>query len=187
MRLFVAIEAPEDWVDAAREVQRSLPDLVRRRARLTDPANLHITLKFIGEVEETELPIICHTLAEALPPVNVDLSLGGLGTFGTPARTSVVWLAVAGNLEALTALARRADAAAAEALGLPLDDRPYHPHLTIARVRQSVPPAERRQIADAVRAMQPPPPTSFTAHEAVLIHSTLGPDGARYECLGRWG
>jgi 2'-5' RNA ligase len=187
VRLFVAIEAPEAWVHAAREVQRSLPDLVRRRARLTDPANLHITLKFIGEVEETELPIIRHTLAEALPPVAVDLSLGGLGTFGAPARTSVVWLAVGGDLEALSALARRADAAVAEALHLPLDDRAYHPHLTIARVRQPVPPAERRQIADAVRAMPAPPPTSFVAREAVLIHSTLGPDAARYACLGRWG
>ena len=187
MRLFVAIKAPEPWVDAAREVQHSLPDLVRRRARLTDPANLHITLKFIGEVVETELPIIRHTLAEALPPVNVDLSLGGLGTFGAPARTSVVWLAVAGDLEALNALARRAEAAVAEALGLPLDDRPYHPHLTIARVRQPLPPAERRQIADVVRTMSSPPPTSFTAYEAVLIHSTLRPDGAHYECLGRWG
>jgi RNA 2',3'-cyclic 3'-phosphodiesterase len=187
MRLFVAVEAPDAWREAAAAVQRALPAEVREHARLVDLANMHVTLRFIGEVEEADVPALESALAEALPPVEVELTLGSVGTFGQPARTSVVWLGVAGDLEGLSALARRADAAVDAALGLEPETRRYFPHLTLARVRNGVPAAARRAIAEWAREVPAPPPHHFVAREALLVRSRLGGEGARYQVLGRYG
>ncbi|MEX2374786.1 MAG: 2'-5' RNA ligase family protein, partial [Dehalococcoidia bacterium] len=72
-------------------------------------------------------------------------------------------------------------------LGLPPEDRPYHPHITLARVRQQISPDQRRHIAEAVRDVDPPAAPLFAVREAVLIHSHLSPGGSRYEVLGRCG
>lgn len=192
MRLFVAIEAPESWRDAGRRIQAALPDSVRRQARLVDPANMHITLRFIGEVDEVLVPGLQETLGRSLPPVDLQLELGRVNTFGAPARTSVVWLGVGGDVEGLRALALRADQAVAEALGLPPgefppEERRYSPHITLARVRRQVSSEQRHHLAEIIQTLGPPAGLPFVAHEATLIHSSLGPHGSRYETLGRWG
>lgn len=186
MRLFVAIEAPEEWRAEAACIQQALPATVRQQVRLVDPVNMHVTLRFIGEVNEAALPALHDALDRALPPVRVDLSLDGIGTFGAPARTSVVWLGVGGKLDGLRSLASGADEAVAQALDLPHEGRPYNPHITLGRVRQQVSADERREIVAATRAIAPPPALPFTASEVVLIRSHLGPGGSRYEVLGRW-
>jgi len=185
MRLFVAVEAPEAWREAAAAVQRALPPEVRKHARLVDTGNLHVTLRFIGEVDEADVPRLQAALAEALPPVEVSLSLGTVGTCGPPARTSVVWLGVVGDVAGLSALAARADAAVDAALGREPEQRRYFPHLTLARIRNGVPPAARREIAAWARGVEPPPAHPFVAREAVLVRSRLGGEGARYQVLGR--
>ena len=65
-------------------------------------------------------------------------------------------------------------------------DRELRPHLTLARVRRRANAAARRAIAEAVAALDPPPPHAFRAAEIVLFRSQLGPDGARYEALERF-
>jgi len=186
VRLFVGIEAPETWRDAGRRVQEALPPAVREHARIVDPGNMHLTLRFIGEVEARVLPALQLALAGTLPPVALHLELTGIGTFGAPARTSVAWLGVGGDIEALHALASRADEAVATVLGSPLEERGLQPHITLARVRRQATPADRCLIAEAVAAIPLPPPLPFEAREAVLIESHLGSGGSRYEVLGRW-
>lgn len=186
MRLFVAIQAPDTWREAAQEVQRTLPASVRDHARLVDAGNLHITLRFIGEVAAEQAPALDRALAGALPPVQLSLHLDGVHTFGGPARTSAVWLGVGGDLDALHALATRADHAVATALGVPAEDRPFTPHLTLARVRRQAGPRERRSLAEAVGGLPPPPRVPYDAREAVLLRSRLQPSGARYKPLAHY-
>ena len=187
MRLFVAIEVPESWRAEGTRIQKAFPSTIREQTRLVDAANMHITLRFIGEVDEPALPALRSALAHARLPVAITLALAGIGTFGAPARTSVVWLGIGGDLNGLRSLARCADGAVVTALELPAETRAYHPHITLARVRQQVPADERRVIATAMGAIPPPSALPFVAHEVVLIRSHLDAQGARYEVLERWG
>lgn len=186
MRLFVALEAPPAWQREAEVIQRTLPPGIQRGARLVDLANMHITLRFIGEVADLDTPRLKAALARHLPPIDLELRLGPIGAFGAPARTSVVWLGIEGDLDALTALHHRANAAVEEALGLPAEGRRYTPHVTLARLRDRVPPEDRRALAIHLRTLPPPSPSPFTARQALLIRSHLTPTGPRYEPLAHY-
>ena len=186
-RLFVAVEVPDGWRDAARAAraavdgrQSGLP------LRWVDPALMHLTLRFLGEVDEQALEPLQRELAAGVPPVDVELALGPAGSFGAPGRTAVAWLAVRGDGEGLRALAERVEAAVVAA-GLPSEDRPLRPHLTLARVRRGASTQQRRAVAEAIAALDPPPPAAFRARSVALVRSHLGREGPRYETLSRYG
>lgn len=188
MRLFVAIELPEPWL---REAARALDALT---AALGDDADvlrpvalgrMHLTVRFLGEVDEELVPALDAALRAAVPPVGVDLEPNAPGTFGSAARTSVVWLGLGGDLDALRALAGRVESAV-EAVGLPAERRELRPHVTLARVRQRASATQRRAIASAVSALDPPGPHPHRVAEVVLVRSHLGAGQPRYEVLGRY-
>jgi RNA 2',3'-cyclic 3'-phosphodiesterase len=192
MRLFVGIDAPPAWREAAATIQRELtaqlPRELTRAIRPFDPALMHLTLRFLGEVDEAALRDLQAALDEHAPPVDLELALGAAGTFGAPARTSVAWLGIEGDLNGLRALTRRVH----EGTGaiVPVERRTsFSPHLTLARVRRETSPEERRAIAEAVRALTPPDrdSTAIRARELVLIRSHLGASQPRYEVLSRHG
>lgn len=186
MRLFIALDAPAAWQREAEAIQRALPPVVREGARLVDLENLHVTLRFVGEVADLDTPRLRASLRRHLPPVDVKLELGRVGMFGAPARTSAVWIGIDGDVGGLRALHDRANAAVEEALGLPFDEARFTPHITLARVRNRVSQVDRRAIAEHVRSLPPPSAAPFVAREALLIRSHLGSDGARYEVLDRY-
>ena len=113
----------------------------------------------------------------AAPPMT--LRLAGAGRFGSPRRPQVFWAGLEGNVREVTELARRL-AAAARALRLPVEDRPFRAHLTVGRWRPQRPAdgALPEQLAD-YRGPEWPVP------EVRLLESHLGPD-PRYEALASW-
>lgn len=135
MRLFTAVDIPE-------EVREHLRALVARWKPLAhigwSPVdNLHITTKFIGEWPEARLDEMKRAL-HAIPPGGVfEVAVRGLGWFPNDRRPRVLWAGVEGG-DALLSLARATEEAVA-ALGVPIETRPYSPHLTLARIRESVP------------------------------------------------
>ena len=135
MRLFVAIDIPAEIKDALRcFVSRLRPTATIGWIPVD---NLHITTKFIGETPEPRLDEIKRTLTAV--PVNgaIDIAVKGLGWFPNPRRPRVFWAGVGGG-EPLRALARATEQAVA-ALGVPIEERVYSPHLTLARIREAVP------------------------------------------------
>jgi 2'-5' RNA ligase len=174
MRLFIALEVPEAW---RREADR---------LGLVDPALMHLTLRFLGEVDEDLVPALQDALERETPPLDLALSLAPAGTFGPPHRTSIAWLGVSGDLEALQALAANVERAVVEC-GLPGEERPLRPHLTLARLHQAATPDQRRAVAEAVGALEPPAPAPYRPTEVVLVHSHLGGSQPRYEVLSRHG
>ena len=191
MRLFLAIAIPDAWRrEAARaldELTAALDDGARPLLRPVAADRLHLTLRFLGEVDSALLAPLQRALAEAVPRVAVDLELAPAGSFGPAARTSVAWLGVGGDLAALRDLAARVERAVVAA-GLPRDPRAPReprPHLTLARVRPRAAAAQRRAIAHAVAALAPPPPLPHRSEQLVLIHSRLTGDGPSYEALQR--
>jgi 2'-5' RNA ligase len=188
LRLFVAVELPPAWLKALEALQEKLrrrlrpEDLGGARLRWVRPEGIHVTLKFLGEVNAERLGAIEEALRTAVPrPPAVRLRLGGAGGFNRGARPTVVWAAVDGDTDALARLAAAVDAAVTP-LGFPPERRPFAAHLTLARVPEDLarPYWDRLKAAVAATAAPAPPP-AMVVEEVALMRSRLRPDGARYE------
>ncbi len=154
--------------------QRPLPSL-----RWVRPDAIHLTLKFLGETAADKVPAIEAALRQALAGLSpLRVELGPLGTFGGR-RPRVLWIGVAGDVDRLKDLQARVERAL-RSLGFPREERPYSPHLTLARVPPSgaIGPA----LEEALAAV-PPPQAAMDVREVSLMLSRLGPAGAAYERL----
>ncbi|MGE0481169.1 MAG: RNA 2',3'-cyclic phosphodiesterase [Phycisphaerae bacterium] len=179
MRAFFAIELDEPTRDAiARFVQTESQRL--REARWCTAAQLHVTLKFLGEVDDRAVPelvAIGRAAAAALAPF--DLRVSGLGGFPTPRRPRVLWMGV----EDATASARRwlADVEPGlAARGFPAETRPFQPHLTLARSRD---PAGSTALGAWLARREAPPARTVAVTHFTLFQSVLKPSGAEYRVL----
>ena len=186
MRLFVAAEVPETWRAIASAAVEAVARTSQVPMRIVHPSLLHITLRFLGEVDETRVPALDAALARRVPPVDVALTLGPPSTFGPPARTQVVWLGVRGDIEGLRGVVRRVDLALADA-GVEPADRRFAPHLTLARLDRRATTEERRLIAEVVAAMPPPEPFPLRVRSIALVRSTLGGPRPVYDRIARYG
>lgn len=179
MRLFVALEIPEP---PRRDLRRRV-DAVRDRlprARWVDLDNLHLTLLFLGETAEGDVPALAAGLREAFarcPPLDLRLVSGGTFPPGRPAR--VAWIGVEAP-DALVTLQADVTRAAVDALGFAPEERAYHPHATLARC----PDPWRREAIDKFKtAFTGPVGPPFVADHGVLFESKLSPKGARYRAV----
>ncbi|MEV4689643.1 RNA 2',3'-cyclic phosphodiesterase [Micromonospora echinospora] len=181
MRLFAAIYPPAVAVVDLTARVKGLRVASARHARLADPANLHLTLAFLGEVPDVRLPDVEHALASAARSARSPrLCLAAGGSFGQ-GRSTVLWVDVRGDVEALDALARSIRGALCEA-GLPCDDKPFRAHLTIARPGDRVPEADLHADRDTLNGYVGP---QWSAGEVVLVRSHPG-GTPRYTRVAAW-
>lgn len=176
MRLFVALEVPEP---VRREVARRVAGLRDRlpRAKWVDPENIHLTLLFLGETPADKVPALSAKLREAFArhaPMTVRLSGGGTFPPKRPAR--VAWIGMEAP-EELAAVQADAVAAAVEAVGFEPEERPFRPHVTLARCDPNWPRDAADKLTSAFPGEIGPP---FTVDRGVLMESKLSPRGARY-------
>jgi 2'-5' RNA ligase len=188
VRLFAAVEVPDgvrDWLDHALSPLR---ERAPTALRWTDPASWHVTLAFYGEVPPTALDPLEQRLRRAVArrPVPL-LGLGGLGSFGSPRASRVLWVGIDGDVATLRSVAASAQAAGRRVgVGPPAADasRPFRPHLTLARAR----PAADVQALLAAGLSPSADGWRWRAEQAVLVRSDLGagPGGtARHTVLAR--
>lgn len=175
-RLFVALELPEAVREAvARRVEEHRGDLPH--ARWIHPSALHLTLVFLGDVDDGPLPALTEALGAAFAPhPPLTLELAGAGTFPPPApreRARVAWLGVRveGGVERLQALQGDVAEAARATVDHQPDRRPYSPHLTLARPRK---PWRQRDAREFVVAFRESVADPFPVTEGQLIRSELG-------------
>lgn len=178
MRLFVALRPPPDAIGELWTASEALRR-EQQRLRWALPQQWHLTLAFLGEVgEETTSNLVerLGRVAARHPPLS--LSLGGAGRFGN----RVLWIRVRGETDRLRRLAVSVRAAARRAR-LPVEDRPYRPHLTLARARDGA------DLQPAVAALSGFEGRVWTVDELHLVCSHLGtgPGGtARHESHASW-
>src|SRR5262245_27980541 len=135
MRLFLAAEIDAGVRAKVAALPRELSSLTTR-ARWTRTEGLHLTLRFFGEVAPERAESLGAKLAEALAGLPAfELELRGGGVFPDRGRPRVLWVGVAHPPQALFDLVSRAEACA-RALGFTQEDRPFSPHLTVARFRE---------------------------------------------------
>lgn len=180
MRLFVAITPP---ATALAGIDAAVAPLRAARPELTwsSPESWHVTLAFLGEVDEAVVPRLAVRLERAAGRhPRLELSTAGAGAFPTAPRARVLWTGVRGDPAALRAMSASVAAGASRA-GAPPPGAPrrFRPHITLARCRQ---PADVRPLVTALAGYSGP---AWTADRIHLIRSYLGPR-PRYESLGDW-
>lgn len=134
LRAFLAIDLEEDIRDRALELARRLAE-ARPDVKWVEPENLHLTIKFLGDIDDVE----AWKLSQSLEPVikscaRFPLTLEGLGVFPAMDRPRTLWIGVSEGEPALLELAEAVEAKT-RALGYPGEQRRFHPHLTLGRVR----------------------------------------------------
>jgi 2'-5' RNA ligase len=179
MRLFVAINLPEEVRQGLWEATQPLR-AVSYPIRWVAPESIHLTLKFLGEVapeRETEIGAALERAAEGTKPFTVGIE--GFGAFPTTERPRVVWSGCEG-VPPLELLQHRLEQQM-EGLGFPIEGRPFHPHLTLGRVKRN---AKRSDLEGFAAALEPLVyGTEVTATSLDLMQSTLSREGARYTVL----
>lgn len=182
LRVFCAVELPEEVREAAAEhVARLRRDFPEARASWPRAASLHVTLKFIGEVEAARVEALSRAAAEAAEgSAPFGLSVEEAGTFPPRGAARVLWLGVRDESGGLARLQRRLEEAC-EAAGFAREGRAFKPHLTVARLRPS---KDAPAISDAHRR-RTFGPYSFKVSGLLVMRSELGPGGSRYTPLSR--
>jgi 2'-5' RNA ligase len=177
VRLFVAIDIPDELRDAIEnDVVGGLRDRVPG-ARWTRPEGRHLTLAFLGNVSEDRVGDIRSAVATAASQHEAfEASFDGVGGFPNLRRPRVLWIGIGVGAEPLSALARSV-CLALEPLGFPPEDRPLQGHLTLARFK----PPKIVDVPAVAVGLDP-----FAVNEIVLFQSRLHPKGARYEALERF-
>src|SRR6266576_6895415 len=181
MRLFVALAIPEEIRERLASLLRELKN-ADPAPRWIPPQNLHVTLKFIGEVASERGTAIGEALAEIRLGKQIYLEFRGLGFFPNARRPRVLWT----EIESSNDLARLASTIdrALWPLGIPLETKPFVPHLTIARFKQpQVSPALSAEIAKHQICTF----GTISAAEFHLMESTLKSSGAEYTTLRSFG
>ena len=172
IRLFVGLPFPETIRERLAGLCSGLPG-----ARWVKPENLHLSLRFIGEVEEHLAEEIGRDL-EAVRAPAFDVTLSGVGTFGQGRKARVLWVGVEPS-EALAHLQAKVESAVVRA-GIEPEGRRFSPHVTLARFRQAPPGHKLGAFVQGNEPFRagPIPITGFT-----LFQSFLGREGAHYEPL----
>lgn len=177
MRLFVAVRPDEPARTAAAALQAEIRAVATLDARWTEPVGLHATLAFLGDVDRATLPDLRDALADAVAPFEpFRVGIGEPGAFPNARRPRVLWIGLDAPAERLTVLAE-AVRAALRPFPVEHDERPFRPHMTIARVRV---PRFDRALAERLGRGGAAPAAAWEVRSVTLFESVLGPSGARH-------
>jgi 2'-5' RNA ligase len=186
LRAFVAVELPVGTHEVLATIQNELRSAMGRASagvRWTRPESVHVTLQFLGDIPSSRVSEITAAIADACAGAKpLHVALNGIGAFPNVTRPRVLWIGLEGDIGKLSSLA----AGIAERLK-PLGykpDKPFQPHITLGRVRETVRPEELRAISQALATQaRHPTTTAFTVGSISLMQSHLQPGGSVYTQL----
>jgi len=182
LRVFIAVEIPLDTRKVILEETRLLRSAVGSLIRWVPLENMHLTLKFIGEVSPTSVDLLTQMLtAEVKGCPAFQAQVGSLGAFPSARRARVIWVGIQAPPR-LASLQHGIEGAAAR-LGFEAETRPFSPHLTIGRVRQQASSGELGQIRTALEATRVGDLGTVNVDAIHLFKSDLQPGGAVYTRL----
>jgi RNA 2',3'-cyclic 3'-phosphodiesterase len=184
IRAFIAIELPEglkkELAELETQLKRNSPPVVK----WVDPNNIHITLKFLGEISADSIGELMLAIEESTSGIHpFKLEIREIGAFPNLERVGVIWVGIKGEMEKIAQLQKRIESNT-EQLGFPRESRVFTPHLTLGRVRDEARPNERMRLGKLLAD------THFTALHNVeviavnLMKSQLTPAGPIYTCIG---
>ncbi|MBE9537102.1 MAG: RNA 2',3'-cyclic phosphodiesterase [Proteobacteria bacterium] len=179
IRTFIAIEIPGDILgkisDILHVLKKGCPDVRWVRAE-----SIHLTLKFLGNIDAERLDSLAIELAE-LSGAPLSLSLGQPGAFPNLKRPRVVWMGLEGDTGGLAKLQQVIEKRCA-GIGLPEEKRGFFPHLTLGRIKDGR-PADLAGLSALLNKIDTADIPPFVADAVHIYESILGPTGAKYRKL----
>ena len=183
MRVFIAISIPQAGRSALKKFILGLASQLPRGVRWADPEGIHLTLKFLGNVEPSQVAEIVNAMRRSTEMLaSFPIQISGLGMFPNERRPRVLWAGMEGDLDSLGELQEKVEEAMSS-VHFPREQRPFSPHLTLGRVREPVSNGIRRQIAAAISSASPAPAEPWLVESVHLVQSNLAPGGASYTNL----
>jgi len=174
MRCFVAVECPGEVKEKLLCVEREISGL--GDMTLVRPENMHLTMKFLGEIPEDRVGSVSSALS-AIDYKAYTITVKGIGVFPKPDYVRVIWVGVE-DFGMTTNLASRIDEAVLP-LGFPKDDK-FHPHITIARVKFV---KDRNALKNLLQSKTGEAYGEYKAERMVLMKSILSPKGPEYSVI----
>ncbi len=182
VRTFVAVEIG----DAVRDRAEKLIEILGRTdvdVKWVEPQNVHITMKFLGEVALKETPRICDAVKKAAAKVEpFEIEIRGAGAFPNPGKPRTIWLGSGEGDERMRALHKAVESALAK-LGFRKDARRFNTHLTIGRVRHGG--RDLAELSQLIGQQADFEAGRTKVTELVIFSSDLGPKGPTYAPIGR--
>jgi len=183
IRAFLAIDPPEEIFREIIKIQERLKNAIQGDIRWVRPEGMHLTLKFFGYVYESDIENISRVVKDGVANMKaLLLNVRNLGAFPSVNRPRVLWLGIDGDTNALISLQVEIDAGFQE-YGFKKEDRPFRPHLTLARIKE---PKGLIGLAEAVKKNEDYIAGSFTVSGLTLFKSDLKPTGAIYTKLAHF-
>jgi RNA 2',3'-cyclic 3'-phosphodiesterase len=183
LRAFIAIDLPTPIQEAIeKQTARLRQALGDESIRWAPVINMHLTLKFIGNIANSHINFIRQLLARtAESHPQFDLQIGGLGSFPNSKRPRVLWTGIHAPAD-LVSLQKNIEAGAVR-LGYEKEERPFSPHLTLGRVRQNLDPQELQKIRSTLDTIQLGNIGTARVDSIHLYKSDLRPEGSLYTKL----
>lgn len=176
MRAFIAVSLPADLKAKLANLQQAFRHLPVEAAWVKD-AGFHITLKFLGEIDPAQVASVSACMIEAAEGCRpFTITLAGVGVFPHESRPRVLWVGIQDDSGQLVRLQRTLDAKLAE-IGFQPEDRPFTPHLTLARLKRVV---RRGEFLACVNRHRETTIGAVQVEHLDLLESQLHPAGARY-------
>lgn len=183
LRAFIAIELTATTQAAIeKQIARLRQSLGNDLIRWISPQNIHITLKFLGDIDSAHVDFLKQMLLRDLDSqTGFEVQIGGLGSFPTSKRPRVLWIGI--HAPASLASIQRMVESGTSRLGYEKEERPFSPHLTIGRVKQNLPAADLQKIRLALESLQLGNIPATRVDSVHLFRSDLKPTGSVYTKL----
>jgi 2'-5' RNA ligase len=187
IRSFIAIELSEEAKEGLARLRKELERDENKFVKWVEPGGIHLTLKFLGNIafkQVTEITKAIEKGAQGISPFHLEIS--GLGAFPNLKQIRVFWVAISGELDKLSRLQQSIDSALA-ALRFGKEERPFVPHLTLARIREGASPLDRRSFGELVDSIIFEDKYDVEVKAISLMRSQLTRAGPIYTCLSLVG
>ena len=179
IRSFLAIEFPKPILKKIEEVQADLKS-THADVRWVSPEKIHLTLKFFGNIEESRIDLILKSIDEPIRnTLPFSLKVRGVGAFPNLKNPRVIWMGLVDGREVLVSLQKQIETQL-EKVGFQPEDRPFHPHLTLGRMRSS---QGKEELVKRMERYKEEEFRDFQVERLVLFKSDLRPTGPIYTLL----
>jgi len=184
LRTFIAVEMSPSVIGRAGDL---IDKLRVAAAEITwvRPQQMHLTLKFLGDIPDTDTPDICRVVGEVAAGFEpFEITLRGVGAFPNARESRTLWIAIEDGADELKRLQAEIEEALKHKLGYAKEQRGFHPHLTIGRVKREL-PGGRGELAQLLEKYAHFDADLAIVDEVVTFASFLGRQGPTHDALGR--
>ncbi|MCX6012888.1 MAG: RNA 2',3'-cyclic phosphodiesterase [Chloroflexi bacterium] len=183
IRAFIAIELPENIKRYLTGLQAEIGQGNERYVKWVETQNIHLTLKFLGNISEATVPALSKAITEAVKDIPAfTLITGEPGSFPDNRNPRIIWTGLGGAVDTLVRLQKSIELNT-QPLGFPADSKGFSPHLTLGRLRDNATFEQRQSTGKALSSINGKEKLPFTVNSVLLVKSTLTQQGPVYNHL----